>query len=90
MGFICYIAVLSCHRSDYIVCSGYFRLSVYMWGILLRIYVADSRRNSVFAYFGKRGVAGFFLVSEPDSTFDFRNIKDLVLTSDLRRVIFTL
>ena len=41
--FICYhvwtfiytVAVLSYYHSDYITCSGYFRLSVYTWGILL-------------------------------------------------------
>ena len=41
--FICYhewmfiftVAVLSYYHSDYIVCSGYFRLSVYTWGIFL-------------------------------------------------------
>jgi len=33
--FICYITVLSYHHRDYIACSGYFRLKVYMWGILL-------------------------------------------------------
>ena len=29
--FIYYTAVLSCYHSDYIACSGYFRLSVYKW-----------------------------------------------------------
>jgi len=29
---------------------------VYTWGIFSRIYVADLRRDSVFVYFGKRGV----------------------------------
>ena len=50
--FICHIAVLSCHYSDYIVCSGYFRLSVYAWGIFL----AYIRRDFDSTYFGKWGV----------------------------------
>jgi len=36
--FICYIAVLSYHHSDYIACSGYFKLSLYTWSILL-VYI---------------------------------------------------
>ena len=49
--FIYYVAVLSCHHSDYIACSGCFRFSVYAWDIffvnichwlLSRIYVTDS------------------------------------------------
>jgi len=33
--FICYIAVLSYHHSDYIASAGYFRFSIYAWGIFL-------------------------------------------------------
>jgi len=33
--FISYIAMLSCHHSNYIICSGYFRLSIYAGGIFL-------------------------------------------------------
>jgi len=33
--FICDIAVMLIYHSDYIACSGYFRLSVYAWGIFL-------------------------------------------------------
>jgi len=65
--FICYhvwtfirsIVVILTHHSDYIACSSYSRLSVYTWGILLRIYVANSRRDSVSTYFGKRCVTWF-------------------------------
>ena len=41
---------------DFIACSGYFRLCMYAWGIFSHIYVTDSRRHSIFAYFEKRGV----------------------------------
>ena len=41
---------------DFIACSYYFKLSVYTWSFFLRIYVTDSRRNSVFTYFEKWGV----------------------------------
>ena len=60
--FICYIAVLSCHHSDYIAYSGYFKLSIYTWIFFSRIYVIDSRRVSVSTYFGKRSVTGFFCI----------------------------
>jgi len=33
--FICYIVVILILHSDYIACSGYFRLSVYTWSFLL-------------------------------------------------------
>jgi len=33
-----------------------------------RIYVTDSHRDSVFTYFGKRGVTGIFLVLETGLT----------------------
>jgi len=45
----------------FIACSGYFKLSVYTWGIFLacirgvfssHIYVTDSRRDSISTYFG--------------------------------------
>ena len=54
--FICDIAVMLIYHSDYIACSDYFRLSVYAWGIFSRIYVADSRHDYTFMYFGKRGM----------------------------------
>ena len=38
-------------------------LSVYIWGIFLAYTLADSRRDSVFMYFGKRGVTAL------DTTF---------------------
>ena len=57
LDIICIIAVIfSAFIDNYIACSGYFTLSVYMYGILLAIYVADSRHDSIFSYFGKRGV----------------------------------
>jgi len=53
---ICVIAVILIHHSDYIACSGYFRLSSVDGVFSSRIYVVDSRRDSVSTYFGKRGV----------------------------------
>ena len=44
---------------DFVPCSGYFMLNVYTWVFSSRIYIADLRRDSVFAYFGKWGVTGF-------------------------------
>jgi len=88
--FIYYIAVLSCHHSDYIAYSGYFKLSMYTWIFFSRIYVIDSRRVSVSTYFGKRSVTGFFFVLEPSSTFDFWHRPNLILTDNLRQVIFIL
>jgi len=41
---------------NYIACSCYFRLSVYTWDIFLAYIRRDSRYDSVFMYFGKRGV----------------------------------
>jgi len=55
----CSIVVILIHHSDYIAYSGYSRLSIYTWVSSSRIYIANSRRNSVFTYFGKRGVTGF-------------------------------
>ena len=57
--FICYITVLSCHYSDYISCSGYFRLSVYAWDIFVTYIHHRLLSRSVFTYFGKRGVTRF-------------------------------
>ena len=58
--FICYIAVLSYHHSDYIACSGYFRLSVYSWGIFLTYIRHRLSSRLRFTYFGKRGGQSFF------------------------------
>ena len=52
--FIYDIAVILIYYSDYIVCSGYFRLNVYVWVFFSRIYVVDSHRDSVSTYFEKR------------------------------------
>ena len=70
---ICIIAVMLILHSDYIVCSDYFRLNVYMWVFSSRVYIADvdSRCYSVSTYFGKQSVTGFFLISEP--VFDLRS-----------------
>jgi len=57
--FICSIAVILIHHSEYISCSGYSRLSVYAWVSSSCIYVTNSRRDSVFTYFEKRGVTWF-------------------------------
>ena len=53
--FICYIAELSCHHSYYIACSGYFRISVYTWGIFLtyiRYRLSSRLRFHVFCEAG--------------------------------------
>jgi len=62
--FICYhcVRLYMYYCSDFdlwfrfIACSGYFRLSVYIWGIFLAYIRPDSRRDSVPTYFGKQGV----------------------------------
>ena len=39
--FICYSVTFTYH-GDYIACSGYFRLSVYTWGIFLALYTSST------------------------------------------------
>ena len=62
--FICIVAMIVNYYSDYITCSGYIRLSVYSWGILLAYICRWLYRVSAPEYFGKRCVT-VFLVSEP-------------------------
>ena len=65
---ICVIAVILIQHSDCIACSGYFRFSVYTWGILLayiRRWLSLQLRFHVFREAGRDRV---FLVSEPCST----------------------
>jgi len=62
---ICYIAVLSCHHSDYIACSGYFRLSMYTWGILLAYIRRRLSSRFRFHIFWKAERDRVFLASEP-------------------------
>jgi len=54
--FICHIAVILIYLVDFIACSGCFRLSVYMWGILpeyIRRWLSSRLRFHVFE---KQGV----------------------------------
>jgi len=50
--FICDITVILIYYSDYIACSGHFRLSVYVRVFFSRIYVVDSRRDSISRILG--------------------------------------
>jgi len=50
------------------ISGGYFRLSVYAWVFSSHIYVADSRRDSIFTYYEKRGVTGPIQFSMKEST----------------------
>jgi len=91
--FICYhvwmfiydIAVMLIYYSDYIACSGYFRLNVYAWGIFPPVYTCrfSSRLRSHVFWEAERDRV--FLVSEPCLIKE-----DLVLTTKLKQVILTL
>ena len=47
---------LAYHHSDFIICSGYFRLSVYMWGILLAYIRCRLSSRLCFHAFWEGGV----------------------------------
>ena len=72
--FICTAAVILIHHSDYIACSGYFRFSVYMWGILLAFIHRRLLSRLRFHIFWEAGRDRIFLVLK----------EDLVLTFDLK------
>jgi len=67
--FICSIAVILIHHSDYIACSITLGLACIRGVSSSRIYITNSHHDSVSTYFGKRGVTDF---SWYHSQFDFQ------------------
>ena len=83
---ICDIAVIvDLFWFRFIACSGYFRLSVYTWGIFLAYIRRRLSSRLRFHVFWEAGRDRVFLVSEPGLLK-----KDLVLTDNLKQAIVTL
>jgi len=53
--FICDIAAILIYHSDFLACSGYFRLSVYTWGIFLAYIRRRFSLRLCFHVFGEAG-----------------------------------
>jgi len=56
LDFICIIAVILIYGRDFITCSSYFRLSVYMWGILLAYICCRLSSQLCFPVFWEAGL----------------------------------
>jgi len=89
---ICILAVILIYHSDYIAFSGYFRLSVYTYGILLAYMYRRLSSRLCFHVLWEAEHDRVSLVSEPAFYLRFFSFhkNDLVLTCNLKHAILTL